>query len=125
MRALRVVVGQLEPPLLNESLVALLVRQPELEVMTSGIKSTADLLSTATRYRADVAIYCPQRLDAFQVGLELLCALPAIIPIGVEPNGRFLVIHVANIGAEDLISVVQALRRRRKKKVSSTQSGAA
>ena len=107
MRRMRLLVGELKPPLLNAGVQALVSETADITVVAEGVANEL-LLTTAKDLQADVVLCSVPPCEVPPVS-NLLAALPETVLIGIEPNGTHVSFHMVNIGLTEILSITKAL----------------
>ncbi len=68
------------------------------------------LLQDVERTRPDVVLLAMEEAEPSNVFAELLEAFPGVIAVGVAGDGRWFALHMADIGPEELVNTIRAVR---------------
>ena len=114
MEAIRVLLAGISTGVLREILERITELRPDMEVV--GHASRGDLPEAIGGSQAD-AVILGLSVDEFpKICSDLLDEFPDTVVVGIAADGKRTLIHVDNIGPDELLNAIQAARSQTKRR---------
>ena len=110
MEDVRVLLAGIPTGMLGEIVEKITELRPHMKVVAHA--SRAELPQAVGRYQADVVILGLDVDELPDVCTELLDGFPETVVIGIAADGRRTVIHVDNVGPDELLDTIRVVRKR-------------